>query len=528
MAGASIATEADIAAALVPATTALADWLLIAPVALPLTGAAALLMLRRYQSLQASGAILVLGVNLLLSFLLMGRVASEGPLTLMMGRWLPPFGIAFTADVMGAVLALTANAVALACAIYALTDIDGERRQHGFHAFFLLMMAGVNGAFLTGDIFNLYVWFEVLLIASFGLIVLGSEKVQLDGALKYAFLNLVGTTLFLIAVGYLYGTFGTLNMADIAVKAREPGISAPIGTIAALFVFAFAMKAAAFPVNSWLPASYHTPRIVVSALFAGLLTKVGVYAMLRVSVMILAPQRDDLAVWIAAAAIGTMVFGVLGALAQSDIRRLMGFIVVSGIGSMIAGVALGGEAALSGAIIYAVHSMLVMAGLYLAVGVIGARAGTFEMRELGGNYAASPLFGFAFLLLALSAAGLPPFSGFWPKLLLVRGALFVGEWWIAAAILVTALLTSLALVRVWLHAFWRGGPEGTRDGSEAWKLAPLAPGAANLSAMAIGSLCIATVVLGIYPEPLAALGGIAAKGLIDPAAYVSSVFGGGQ
>lgn len=518
------ATAEELAAALVPGPVALADWLLIAPVIVPMSVAALLLMLRGKPALQAPGAALAIALNLLMTLALLMRVDAEGPLTMMMGRWLPPFGIAFTADVTGVLLAVAANAVALLCVAYAPSDIDGPQRRHGFYSLVLLMMAGVNGAFLTGDIFNLYVWFEVLLCASFGLVVLGSERVQLDGAIKYAFLNLIATTLFLISVGYLYGAFGTLNMADIAVKARDPGLAGPIGTISALLALAFAMKAAAFPLNAWLPASYHTPRIVVSALFAGLLTKVGVYALLRVTVMLLAPQREVLAVWIAAAGVATMIFGVLGALAQSDIRRIAGFMVVSGIGSMLVAIALAGEVALSGAIFYAVHSMVSMAGLYLAAGIIGARNGSFELRELGGLYAASPWFAAAFLVLALSAAGLPPFSGFWPKVLIVKGALFVGEWWIAAAILATALLSSLALVRIWLHAFWRGGPEGTPDGSEAARL--VRADVPALPLFATFALSAITIALGVFPEPLAALSAEGAKGLIDPAAYVASVFGG--
>lgn len=525
MASETIHTAVDTSRAMLQAATPLADWLVIGPVLTPLLAGALLLMLRKRLALQPWIAALALAANLAMLVALLLRVSADGPLTMMMGRWLAPFGIAFTADLTGVTFALASAAVALACCIYSIADIDGPRRRQGFYTFFLLMMAGVNGAFLTGDIFNLYVWFEVLLIASFGLIVLGSEPVQLDGSLKYAFLNLVGTTLFLIATGYLYGTFGTLNMADLAMKVRLAPEGAPIMTIAALFATAFAMKAAAFPLNFWLPASYHTPRIVVSALFAGLLTKVGVYALLRVLVMIMAGQRAELAGWLGAVAILTMVLGVLGAIAQSDIRRLFGFLVVSGIGSMVAGVALSGEVALSGAVVYAVHSMIVMAALYLAAGVIGKRAGSFELRELGGQYAASPLFALAFLFLAVSVAGLPPLSGFWPKLLIVRGALSLGDWWMAAAVLATALLTSLAIFRVWLHAFWRGGPEGTRDGAEAWVSNPLSPASARLAAVSLGSLLLLTIALGLFPQALVATAQQASLGLLDPASYIASVFG---
>jgi multicomponent Na+:H+ antiporter subunit D len=515
----------DLSGAMVDATVRAADWLIIAPVALPILAGAGLLMLRRQLFLQAWVCNLVLLINLVICAALTIHVGNDGPFTMTMGRWLPPFGISFSVDMTGAILVLTASVVALACGVFSVADIDQIRRRYGFYTFFLLMIAGVNGAFLTGDVFNLYVWFEVLLIASFGLIVIGSEPRQLDGSIKYAYLNLVATTLFLIATGYLYGVFGTLNMADIAVKASNAPSSAPLMTIAALYLMAFAMKAAAFPMNFWLPASYHTPRIVVSALFAGLLTKVGVYALMRIVVMILAGQKEVLAPLIAAIAIATMFVGVFGALAQSDLRRLMGYLVISGIGTMMAGIALSGEFGLTGTITYAVHSMLIMAALYLAVGIIGQKSGTFEMRELGGHYAASSLHGAVFLVLAFAVAGLPPLSGFWPKLLVVKGAVLSGQWLVAAAVLITAILTSIAIMRVWLFVFWRGGPEGTRDGAEAWKIESLQPRRALLLALPVAVLSAISILIGLYPEPLLAIAGEAARGLTDPILYIESVFG---
>jgi multicomponent Na+:H+ antiporter subunit D len=271
------------------------SWLVILPVVLCITMGAALAAIRQRIHLHAPLAIVTLALLAIIDALLLYRVWTDGPMTMVMGRWLPPFGIAFTVDMLGALLALAAAVIALAGAIFALTDIDTNRRRYGFYPFLLFLMAGVSGAFLTGDIFNLYVWFEVLLISSFGLIVLGGEREQIDGAMKYGLLNLVATTLFLIAVGYLYAIFGTLNMADIASKVARQSSNLPLITLATLFLAAFGMKAAAFPVNFWLPASYHTPRITVSALFAGLLTKVGVYAMFRVLVMLMPGALETLA-----------------------------------------------------------------------------------------------------------------------------------------------------------------------------------------------------------------------------------------
>ena len=516
---ASPSTPIDLSVAMITISPALVDWLVILPTALMILSGAALMMIRKSVRLHAIIAITALALLVLLDALLLWQVATRGPITMTMGGWLPPFGISFTADIFGAAMALAAAIAALLAAIHALRDIDLLGLRHGFFAFLMLLMAGVSGAFLTGDIFNLYVWFEVLLISSFGLLILGSEPKQIEGALKYAILNLIGTTLFLITVGYLYAIFGTLNMADIARKAGTlRGMTedaAPMMTLTALFVLAFCMKAAAFPVNFWLPASYHTPRITVSALFGGLLTKVGIYALIRVTVMLLPVEREALSLVIAVSAVLTMILGALGALAQNDLRRMAGYVVIVGIGNMLAGVAIGSPAAVSGAILYALHAIVAMTALYLVVGEAGRLAGTFELSRIGGLWSRAPWFSAASLALILAAAGLPPFSGLWPKVMLLKASLDIGAWRLAAAILVSAFLVTLALARVFLLAFWRPAQvPGLETSAETdWR-----------ATLPIGALAALVIVFGIYPEPLLALSQAAADGLADPSAYIRSVF----
>jgi len=395
-------------------------------------------------------------------------------------------------------------------------------------------MTGVCGAFLTGDLFNLYVWFEVLLISSYGLLVLGNDRIQLDGAVKYGVLNLIGTNFFLIATGLLYGIFGTLNMADLAQKVAllDNPASGTLATVAALYFLAFAMKAAAFPVNFWLPASYHTPNVVVSAVFAGLLTKVGVYALIRVFVLILPASRDYMADVIGLVAIATLLTGAIGALAQSEVRRLLGYLVIAGIGSMLAGVAAAATPdvstlAVSGAIFYAVHSIIVMTALYLAAGVMNLMGGSYDLRKLGGLYHKSAAFAGVFLVLGFAVSGLPPFSGFWPKVMLVDAAFQSGRVWLGAAILVSGFLTTLAMGRVWIYAFWRGGPEGTPDGHS---VSVTGPEAAHLSGSAIwlplGILTAFVVYFGLQPEWMLELSTQGASGVVEPLGYLRSVFGG--
>jgi multicomponent Na+:H+ antiporter subunit D len=525
-------TAVDLSAALVNAPIDAAEWLAVLPIGLCLAVGALLMMIRHRTDWHAPIALAGLALLVLVDALLLARVLSDGPLTMMMGRWRPPFGIAITVDLTGALLALAAAIVAFASALYARVDISTSGRRYGFYPLLMVLMAGVSGAFLTGDLFNLYVWFEVLLISSFGLLILGSERQQIDGALKYAVLNLIATTLFLIATAYLYAIFGTLNMADIAMKAPALSGTAPLMTLAALFVLAFSMKAAAFPVNFWLPASYHTPRVVVQALFAGLLTKVGVYALLRVMVMLLPIEREALSFAIALMAALTMILGAMGALAQNDIRRFLGFVVIAGIGNIMAGVAIGGSVAVGAAIFYALHSILLMTALYLVSGEMGRLGGSFGLDRLRGLWAAFPVFAALSLALFFAASGLPPFSGFWPKAILVKAAIDIGAWWLAASVLLSGFLTTIAFGRLFLFAFWRpaietpaataampGGPPPILAPSlslarteNRWRLAPIV----LLSAFVIG--------FGLFPERLIVATQQAATDLSDPAAYIRSVF----
>ncbi|MEL6920680.1 MAG: Na+/H+ antiporter subunit D [Pseudomonadota bacterium] len=504
--------------ALVLADPALADWFTVAPLCVGFAFGALALMMRKNIAQQTQMAI----AGLLLFFAstvgLFVHVLENGTVVMAMGRWLPPFGISFTVDMLGATFALATGFVGLAVGVYAMADADTSERRYGFYPFLLMMLAGVGSAFLTGDIFNLYVWFEVLLLSSFGLIVLGSRPAQLDGAVKYAFLNLVATTLFLIAVAYTYGIYGTLNMADIARKSVEMTELGPRATIAAMFFFAFAMKAAAFPVNAWLPASYHTPLISVSAVFAGLLTKVGVYALLRLFMTMFPNDLPGLSLTIAIVAALTMMLGAIGALAQTDIRRALGYIVISGIGIMLSGLALASQTGLSGTVFYATHSIVVMTALYLFVGIMGAQMGTFDLHKAGGLYTRFPALAFTFLVVVLAASGLPPLSGLWPKIYLVKASIDVGVWWLAASILLSGLLTTLALVRVFGFAFWRPAPGGRDDAFDA-------PPFDRTGMAAALALVAVSVVAGLYPEPFIQVADRAAFELLHPIGYIEAVFG---
>ncbi|PXA99341.1 Na+/H+ antiporter subunit D [Nostoc sp. 3335mG] len=509
--------------AMIETATAAADWVVVLPVVLGLLGSAALLTVRGRGYLPVFGATLVTIAIIACEIGLLLRVSSDGPLSMTMGRWLPPFGISFTVDLFSAAFALAASIVTLVVIVYAELDRGESDAREGFHSLVLLLLAGVTGSFLTGDLFNLYVWFEVTLIASFGLIVLGTSPMQLDGAVKYGFLNFLATTLFLLSLGLTYGALGTLNMADIIGVAPQANRAAITG-IAALLLLAFGMKAAAFPLNAWLPAAYHTPSPAVSALFAGLLTKVGAYALLRTLVALLPDSRDVLEPLLAVLAILTLVIAPLGAIAETQLRRAIGFFVIGGIGSVLAGLALPDVIGVAGAGLYIFHAILTMTALYMVVGLVETRTGATDTRAMGGLYAHSAPLAVLFFVLVLAAAGVPPFLGFWPKLLLLEaGTMEAAGGWIGptlvAALVLNAILTLIAGTRLWAHVFWRNGPE--RGDEAATLVAPTQR--SRLAFGAAATLVLAVVALGLWPNPLIEGGQLAAGDLLDTSRYVKAV-----
>lgn len=517
--------------------TAAADWVLILPLVLALMGAAVLLMVRRVRGVQAAFAGLIVLAMAAYEAELFFRVLQTGPVAMTMGNWLPPFGISFVADVLGAGLALTASLVTLVILVYAQMDREGVDDSDGFYPLVLLLLAGVTGALLTGDLFNLYVWFEVMLIASFGLMVLSGREGVLDGAVKYGFINFLATTFFLAGLGLLYGTLGTLNMADITLNA--PGANpAVMAGIAALFLLAFGIKAAAFPVNAWLPASYHTPPAVISALFAGLLTKVGVYALLRTMVALLPESWSVLSPVITAVVILTLLIAPLGAIAETNLRRALGFVVIGGIGAAMAGLALPTVLGVAGSVFYLFHAMVTMTALYLVAGLIERVSGHTDTRQMGGLYASHSLISILFFVLILAAAGVPPLLGFWPKLLLLQGAVEVSGLWgagdidyvaigVAGALLVNAFLTLIAGTRLWSHIFWRAGTEGARSELPNDSLRPLSRHERNFGLTGAAVLTLLIVISGLLPGLLLDAARVAASDLLQPARAIAAVGLGG-
>ena len=483
--------------------TPIADWLVVLPVVLG--GGAVLLMLRRALRWQPGMALLVLLAVILCDWALLDRVLASGPVAMTMGKWLPPFGISFAADGTSALFALASGLVAFGVVLALAIEAPEAAVRDGLYPLILLLMAGVNGAFLTGDLFNLYVWFEVMLIASFGLVVIAGNPVQLDAAVKYSVMNLVGTALFLAALGLLYGQLGTFNMADvIGVAAKADPLT--LTATAAIFCLAFGLKAAVFPVNAWLPASYHVPPAPISALMGGVLTKVGVYAFLRLLVVLLPVERALLVPGITAAAIATMLLGPLSAIAETNLRRAIGFLLIGGVGVAITGAVTTG--AVFGAVVYVGQSIIAFAALYLVAGLLETATGSVDTRTMGGVYAASSRLSIMFLVLILGVAGIPPFLGFWPKLLLLQGYLADGNWLLVFSLLLSSLLSLIAGARLWSFAFWHPRTEPLRR-----------PRSYAPAILLTGTV----LLLGIAPSLLIKAGAGAARDLRDPGRYIAAV-----
>ncbi|MGF1457305.1 MAG: proton-conducting transporter membrane subunit [Alphaproteobacteria bacterium] len=490
------------------------EWLVVLPLALPLIGAGLCVAAWGRPGVHkaiTAVTMLALAADVIALFLL---VWDNGPVTMTMGDWVPPFGITFIADVFSAGLVAAATFMAAVCLAFAAFTVDEEAMIRGFFPLFLALMAGVCGSFLTGDIFNLYVWFEVILIASIGLLIIDCTREQIDGAIKYTILSLIATTVFLVATGLLYGIAGTLNMADLALSLEGRGGEPLVFGVALLYLMAFGMKAAVFPLFFWLPASYHTGHPVVSAIFAALLTKVGVYVLIRVYTLIFPDVvgMDTVFLWLAAA---TMLSGAIGALAQSDLRRLIAFLVVSGIGYMLLGLAIGPQA-MAGSILYLLHSMVVTAALFMGAGLARRMVGASWLRGRG-IYRHAPFFSVLVLAVALSMAGSPPFGGLWPKVMLVDAGLAADAPVAVTAVLLAGFLSLVALGRAFALAFWADSGD---ERSAAHQIIA-GPPVAAVAPFAV--LVVTTALMGLWPAPFVTYAKRAADSAFDTAPYIAAV-----
>lgn len=389
----------------------------------------------------------------------------HGALALWIGNWPVPLGISLVVDRLSALMLFVASIVALSVLIFSTGQDKGEVKRETpvsiFHPTFLLLIAGISNAFLAGDLFNLFVGFEIFLFSSYVLLTLGGTRERIRAGTTYVVVSLLSSTLFLTSLASVYAATGTVNMAQLSIRLGQ--LSEPVQLLLqGMLLTTFSIKAAVFPLCSWLPDSYPTAPAPVTAVFAGLLTKVGIYAIIRTQTLLF--PNSPLSNLLMVAALLTMVLGILGALAQVEIKRMLSFTLVSHLGYMVFGISLHSHAGLSATIYYTAHHITIQAALFLVTGLIERRGGTSSLDGLGGLLKASPVLALLFFVPAMNLGGIPPLSGFIGKVgLLDAGAQYGGVlvWITMAGGIVTSLLTLMSMAKVWNRAFWGVMPEKT-------------------------------------------------------------------
>ncbi|QMU96806.1 Na+/H+ antiporter subunit D [Microbacterium esteraromaticum] len=498
-------------------------------VMLPLLGAAVTLIFGRNPRLQVvvtTGTLVA--VSIIAAVLLAAVDAADEPFAVSVGGWPVPFGIILYVDRLAALLVLISSIVLLAVLLFSIGQgaADGaeETPISIFNPTYLILAAGIFDAFIAGDLFNLYVGFEILLVASYVLITLGSTESRIRTGAVYIVVSLVSSILFLAAIAMIYGAVGTVNMAQVAERVAQLPQETQL-VLHLMLLIAFGIKAAIFPVSFWLPDSYPTAPAPVTAVFAGLLTKVGVYALIRTETQLFA--SNDINTLLLIVALATMVIGVLGAVAQAELKRILSFTLVSHVGYMIFGLAIATENAIGATVYYIVHHIVVQTTLFLAVGLIERKAGSTSILRVSGLMKAAPVLAVLYFVPAINLGGLPPFSGFIGKVALFEAAAGVGTPLMIVLIfggILTSLLTLYALMRAWNLAFWRED-DGAAENDGRIEYLGNAPAAdeqgetreiPGIMTYATAGMVTVTIALTVFAGPLYALCDRIGAGLLKP------------
>lgn len=489
--------------------------LIILPILIPLITGAILIFLNKRITAQRVVATISSISTIIAAWFIIQKVRTDGVQSLNISSWEAPFGITLVSDMFSALLVLTTSIVAFVCLLYSFKSIGQEREKYYYYAVFNFLIVGVNGAFTTGDIFNLFVFFEVMLMSSYVLLVLGGTKIQLRESIKYLLVNVISSALFVIAVAYLYSVVGTLNMAHISARINEisvngmPGI---LSVIAVLFLIVFGLKGAIFPLYFWMPGSYYAPPAPVLALFGALLTKVGVYSITRTYTLFFYHDSDTFGL-LSILGLLSIVFGVMGAIAYWDIKNIIIYNIIVAVGVILYGVSVMNTASITGAVYYLIHDMLIKAALFLLIGIVISITGTSNLRKISGLISRYPGLGWTYFIAALALAGIPPLSGFIGKLLIVQGG-FEGERLIGSFIvLMSSLLVLFSVMKIFINGFW--GMDRTYSGEDT------APVKVLLIAPVI--LVVTSAIYGIGSESILPYISQAADTLLDPNVYINAV-----
>jgi len=466
----------------------------LSPILIPLLTAMVTALAAHHRRLQEGLSITGSAMFLLSGLWLMGAVGQDGALSVALGNWPVPFAIELVADRLSAVMVLVTAVLGLTVLLYQSSSTDASSASPALHPLMHGLLAAVCGSLLTADLFNLYVWFELMLITVLGLLALGHKLRNLEATFKYFALNMVGTLLFLASVAMLYGATGQLNFAALAEASQQAHLKGALTVFVVLLILAFLLKAAAFPLFFWLPATYHTLPLPVLALIGGLVTKVGIYVLLRLTGQVFVEQPEvlyDALGWIA---IATMVSGVLGAAYHWDLRRILAFHIVSQIGYLLLAVALVSPAGGAAGLFFMIHNILAKASLFLIAGLMFRSAGHYDLRRIGGLYPAQPLLALLFLIAGFSLVGVPPSSGFWGKFLLVQESFLQGRFAWGGIALAVGLLTLYSMAKIWLEGFWKPHPLGNEGVAQ-----DTGTGAAYT---AVTVLVLLLAIIGLVPDPL--------------------------
>ncbi len=494
--------------------------ILPAPIVLPLIAAALSILCGRSRLAQRIIGITTLTALVALSIVILVHVDSEGIVVVQVGDWPAPLGITLVADRLSAIMLVTAAVVLLAVLLYAIGQPGVDQNHVGFQSTYLMLAAGVSAAFLTGDLFDLFVAIEMMLTASYVLMTLGGRLQQVRSGMTYVVISLVASVLFLLTLAFMYAATGTMNLADLVGRIAElpAGVQA---ALAGLLLVVFGIKAALFPLYFWLPDSYPTAPAAVTAIFAGLLTKVGLYAIIRTQTLLFPSDSRPATLLLVVAGL-TMIVGILGAIAQEDIKRIFSFYIISQIGYIIMGLGLFTLAGIAGAVFAIVHHIVVKTTLFLVGGLIEHAGGTSRLNRLGNMMATAPLIAILFLLPALSLAGIPPFSGFVAKFGLFDATARSSEWAILAVGVMVSLLTLFSIFKIWVSVFWSPAIAAAEPDDGPAKVPRRLP---RLMLVPTAVLAALTLAIGLGAGPLYDLSDRAAADLVDPNHYIEAVLG---
>lgn len=488
------------------------------PVLIPMMTGILLFFFRQNRTVQRVVSIFSALLMAAVSLYLLYTVREEGILVFCAGGWNAPYGIAFAADLFSCIMVLMGSILSLTGLLFSLNTIGETKETHSYYILWHFLIMGINGTFVTGDLFNLFVFFEIMLIASYGILVIGGSKPQLRETFKYLLINIISSAIFLVALGTLYAMVGTVNMADAAMKistAKNPHL---ISVISMVFFIVFGIKGAMFPLYFWLPKVHTVASAAVSSVFSGLLIKVGVCAMVRAFTLIFVGDTAFTHTFIMIIAVLTMFFGVFGAVSQMNYKSILAYHSISQVGYMVAGLGLFSVASITGTIYFIVHHAFVKGCLFLTAGAAEKITGTKELKKMGGLLSLYPALGFLFFLAAMSLAGVPPLSGFFGKLMLLLAAADLSRYWMIFCAMAAGVLTLFSMVKIFMYVYWgeappyKPAPGFERKGS--LYLRSLAP---------IVILSALTVLMGVCAQPILSLCTEAAEQMMNPQIYIDAV-----